>query len=70
MIANLQKRVRPRVPRWHAGFIAILPAIAAHARMAFRHHGPEACEDAVAECIAGALVPKPAKSQWHFAWCA
>ncbi len=56
MVTYLRNAARPRVPRWHAGFLALLPAIAAHARIAFRHRDPEALEDAVAECIAGALV--------------
>ena len=50
---------RPRdiaVPSWHAGFMALLPAIHAYVRRAFRHLPPEAREDAVQEGIGSALV--------------
>ena len=54
MIAPL-RRTKP-TPRWHAAFLAMLPAIATHAQISFRHLDPDAREDAVAECIANALV--------------
>ena len=44
------------VPAWHAVFLAMLPAIVTHARIAFRHLNPEARQDAVQEAIANALV--------------
>ena len=43
-------------PAWHAGFLAMLPAIVNHAGITFRHLNPEARQDAVAECVANALV--------------
>jgi len=53
-------RLAPPLPRptpaWHQRFLAMLPAIEAHARLAFRHLDPEAREDAVEETIANALV--------------
>jgi len=55
MIAPIKKS-RPKNPIWHAGFLAMLPAIGRHARIAFRHLGPEGREDAVEEVIANALV--------------
>ena len=51
-----QNRSRKSVPAWHAGFLAMLPAIATYARLAFRHHNPEARQEAVEECLANALV--------------
>jgi len=47
---------RRSAPAWHARFLAMLPAIEAHARVAFRHLHPEAREDAVQEAVANALV--------------
>ena len=52
---------RPSRPRrttapWQVRFLAMLPAIEAQARFAFRHLGPEAREDAIQETIANALV--------------
>jgi len=43
-------------PPWHEPFLAMLPAIERHARIAFRHLDPEARADAVEEVIANALV--------------
>ena len=43
-------------PAWHAGFLALLPAIARHAGIAFRHLDAEAREEAVQECLVNALV--------------
>jgi hypothetical protein len=42
-------------PRWHRVFMAMLPAITAHARIAFRHLKPEAKAEAVQEVVANAL---------------
>ena len=41
---------------WQAGFLAFLPAIQRHAQVAFGHLDPEACEEAVQEVVAYALV--------------
>ena len=55
MIRLTSPRRRP-TPSWHQRFLAMLPAIETHARLVFRHLGPEAREDAVQETIANALV--------------
>lgn len=55
MIRLTSPRRRP-VPSWHQRFLAMLPAIETHARLVFRHLGPEARADAVQETIANALV--------------
>ena len=57
MIAPIKKRPcqKPH-PAWHAAFLAILPNIRTHARIAFRHLDPEAREDAVQEVIANCVV--------------
>ena len=52
----LASRLRRPAPAWHNRFLAMLPAIETHARLAFRHLDPEAREDAVQETIANALV--------------
>ena len=46
----------PAAPAWHAAFLAMLPVIVRHARIAFRHLRPEAREEAVEECVANAMV--------------
>ena len=57
MIAPVKKlSCRNPAPAWHAGFLAMLPAIANHARICFRRLDAEAQEEAVAECVANALV--------------
>jgi hypothetical protein len=57
MIAPIKKLCRKdSVPAWHAGFLSMLPLIVRHARMHFRHLNPEARTEAVAECLANALV--------------
>ena len=43
-------------PSWHAGFLALLPAIEKQAAISFRHMRPEAKEEAVSEAVAAALV--------------
>jgi hypothetical protein len=43
-------------PRWHKAFLAMLPAIVTHAKIAFRHLHGEARQDAIKETIANALV--------------
>jgi hypothetical protein len=42
-------------PAWHAAFLAMLPAIRTHARIAFRDHAPEAREELVQEVVCNAL---------------
>jgi hypothetical protein len=41
-------------PQWHTAFLAMLPAIVTHARIAFRHLDPEAREEAVQEVVCNA----------------
>ena len=48
---RIATRLRGSAPAWHTRFLAMLPAIEAHARVAFRHLTPEAREDAVQETI-------------------
>jgi len=43
-------------PRWHRVFLAMLPAIVAHAKYAFRNLRGEARQDCIQETIANALV--------------
>ena len=43
-------------PKWHELFVRMLPAIRRHARIAFRHLGPDAREDAVEEVVCNACV--------------
>jgi hypothetical protein len=50
------RQPQPAGPAWHAGFLAKLPAIQRHARMAFRELKPEARDKAVQEVICNALV--------------
>ena len=51
-IASLPKST---VPAWHATFVTMLPAIARHAKIAFRHlRSPEAREEAIQEVICNA----------------
>ena len=47
--------VASRKPAWHQQFLAMLPRIIAHARIAFRHLDPEGREDAVIEVVANAF---------------
>ena len=49
-------RPKPVAPAWHAGFLAMLPAIRTHARIAFRHLNPEAREEAIQNCVANAMI--------------
>lgn len=41
-------------PAWNKAFLAVMPAIKAHAKIAFRHLGPEAREEAVQEVLCNA----------------
>lgn len=47
---------RSPVPRWHRGFLSMMPSIHQHATVAFRDLKPEAREEAVQEAIANAMV--------------
>ena len=49
-------RPKSATPAWHAQFLAMLPVIRTQARFAFRHLDPEACQDAIEEAVANALV--------------
>lgn len=55
MICSASRPRRMTSP-WHERFHAMLPAIQAQAKFAFRHLNPEAREDAIQETIANALV--------------
>jgi hypothetical protein len=46
----------PAPSGWHRKFLVMLPAILTHARVAFRYLKPEARAEAVAECVANAMV--------------
>ncbi len=49
--------VQAAAPRlWHAGFLAMLPIIVRHGKIAFRHLGYEAREEALQESICNACV--------------
>jgi hypothetical protein len=56
MIARAKPHRPRRAPGWHAGFLTMLPAIQAHAKVAFRHLDPEAKQEAVQEVTANAAV--------------
>lgn len=49
-------RPRSSAAAWHAGFLAMLPAIRTHAQIAFRHLDPEARQEAVQEVICSATA--------------
>jgi hypothetical protein len=55
MIAPARSVRRKKSPAaWHKAFLAMMPPIKAHAKIAFRHLGPEAREEAVQEVICNA----------------
>ena len=55
MVATSKKRPRRKSqPAWHAPFLAMLPTIKTHAKIAFRHLDPEAREEAVQEAVCNA----------------
>lgn len=57
MIAPVRKtHSGKRTPKWHAGFLKMLPTIRRYALAAFRHLRPEAREEAAEECVANAVV--------------
>jgi len=43
------------IPRWHKGFLLMLPSIRQHATVSFRHLNPEAREEAIQEVVCNAL---------------
>ena len=47
-------RCKKNPPAWHAAFEAMLPIIATHARIAFRHLDAEAREEAIQETVCNA----------------
>lgn len=56
MIATVKPFSKQKAaPKWHATFTTrILPAVKRHAALAFRHLGPEARAEAIAEVVAAA----------------
>lgn len=50
------RRSSKSVPAWHAGFLAMLPAIVKQVHFAFRYRGPEARAEALQNCIANAMI--------------
>ncbi len=56
MIRIASQPAHESAPAWHAGFLALLPAITRQASIAFRRLKAEAHQDAVHEVIANALV--------------
>ena len=57
-MVSLAGKARPRrpVPRWHRGFLALLPRICYYARFAFRGLDPESKQEAVQSVVCGALA--------------
>jgi hypothetical protein len=56
MVAPLPRRHQVSRPAWHAQFLALLPRIVTHARIAFRYLGPEAKAEKVQEVVCNALL--------------
>lgn len=55
MVTSAKSRHRRKsTPSWHAQFLAMLPTIATHARIAFRHRDPEDREEMVEEVVCNA----------------
>ena len=54
MVAPL--RPRHRKPAWHQAFLTLMPAIATHARLAFRYLDPDARQEAVQAVVCNAMV--------------
>jgi len=50
------KQRHTRSPGWHEGFLAMLPAILTHVRIAFRGLRPEARQEAIQEAVCNAMV--------------
>jgi len=55
MIAIAKEKAADVTPAWHDGFLAMLPAIRRHARIAFRELDAEAKEEAVQEVVCNAM---------------
>jgi hypothetical protein len=55
-MSRIPRRSRSAATAWHQGFLAMLPAIRLHARIAFRDLDPEAREEAVQEAVCNALA--------------
>jgi hypothetical protein len=53
---RIADRFLPDPPAWHKGFLAMLPAILKHARIAFRCLRPEARHEAVQEVVCNAMA--------------
>ena len=53
---RIASQPKPATPEWHEVFLRLLPAIRQHARIAFRHLGPEAREEAVQAVICNACT--------------
>jgi len=56
MIAQAQPFHYRHTPQWHTPFLAMVPAIAKHAKIAFRERSPEEREELVQECVANCLA--------------
>ena len=54
MVTTTRNRPRRPAPAWHVKFIAMLPTIVQHARIAFRHRDTDAREEAVQEVVCNA----------------
>jgi hypothetical protein len=53
---RIHRRPQPAATAWHAGFLAMLPTIRLHARIAFRYLDPQAREEAVQEVVCNAML--------------
>ena len=51
---RIASQPHPTTPIWHAAFATMLPAIARHARISFRHLSPEAKAEAIEEAVCNA----------------
>ena len=56
---RIASQPKSATPEWHEVFLRLLPAIRQHARIAFRHLGPEAREEAVEEAVCNACWRLP-----------
>ena len=53
---RIASQTKSTVPAWPAAFLKMLPAIARHARISFRHLSPNAREEAIQEVICNACA--------------
>ena len=51
---RIASQPKPATPPWHETFLRMLPAIRQHARISFRHLGPEAREEAIQSVVCNA----------------